>query len=560
MEFNLADLFEIVTDTVPDRLALIAGDQRLTYRQLDHRASAFAHHLVESGVRRGDRVGIYAFNRAEWLEAMIGAFKARAVPVNINYRYVMDELLHVLDDADVVSLVYERSFAPLVAQLKEQLPLLVHRVVLEDGSEEDSEGAPSYEEAIGSSSKAREFPDRSPDDVYMLYTGGTTGLPKGVVWRQEDIFFGAMGGGGFGTAPIRTPEEIAQRVVPDEAASVHLVSPPLMHGGGQWVSFINLFGGQTVLLHTGRHFDAAHIWRLAEAEGAVSVMIVGDAMGRPLAEMLADPGFSCDTSRVAAIGSGGAILSTAVKDQLRSQLPHAVIVDSFGASETGANGSVMDLDGPAKGPRFTMGDHTTVLDDRLRRVAPGSGVVGKLARTGHIPLRYHKDEKKTAATFPVDAGGVRWVVAGDFATVEPDGSIALLGRGSVSINSGGEKVFPEEVEAALKSHPDVFDAVVVGVPDVRLVEKVTAIVQCRSATSLDAAAISEHCRRRIAAYKVPRELYSTDRLIRTPAGKPDYRWARAHAMEAHAMTVAASTGTGAGPADSQVMARRASDG
>ena len=299
------------------------------------------------------------------------------------------------------------------------------------------------------------------------------------MWRSEDIFFAALGGGGFGQPPITEPEELADRIPAEDARAIPMVNAPMMHGGGQWMAFINFYSGGTVVLNCDRHFDPDRIWRTVERERCNSVMVVGDAMGRPLAEALASPGTTYDTSSVIVVGSGGAILSPAVKNQLRAELPNAMVIDSFGTSETGASGTVFDTDGPAAGPRFTMGEFMTVLDDELRPVEPGSGVVGRLARRGHIPLGYYKDDEKTAATFVTAADGARWVVPGDFAVVEPDGTITLLGRGSVCINSGGEKVYPEEVEAALKSHPDVFDAVVVGVPDDRYVERVAAIVQPR---------------------------------------------------------------------------------
>jgi acyl-CoA synthetase (AMP-forming)/AMP-acid ligase II len=297
------------------------------------------------------------------------------------------------------------------------------------------------------------------------------------------------------------------------------------------MAFITLYGGGTVVLNCDRHFDPDRIWRTVERERCNSVMVIGDAMGRPLAEVLTAAGTAYDTSSVTVIGSGGAILSPAVKEQLRAQLPNAMIMDSFGASETGAGGSVYDTEGPAAGPRFTMGEFMTVLDDELRPVTPGSGVVGLLARRGHIPLGYYKDDEKTAATFVTAADGTRWVVPGDFAVVESDGTITMLGRGSVCINTGGEKVYPEEVEAALKSHPEVFDAVVVGVPDDRYVERVAAIVQARPGTKPSLEELQAHCRESLAGYKLPRQLVLVDAIPRTPVGKPDYRAARAAATK-----------------------------
>ena len=525
MEFNLADLYEIVADAVPDRLALVAGDRRLTYGQLDERANRFAHHLLDHGVEPADKVAIYSWDRAEWVEAMLGTYKARAVPVNVNYRYVADETRYILDNSDAVVVVHERAFSPLLATIRADLPKLRHTVVLEDGSDASTNATP-YEDALAAASPARDFEPRSADDLYLLYTGGTTGVPKGVMWRAEDIFFAALGGGGFGQPPITKPEELAERIRAEDARAIPMVNAPMMHGGGQWMAFINLYAGGTVVLNCDRHFDPDRIWRTVERERCNSVMVVGDAMGRPLAEALAAPGASYDTSSVIVVGSGGAILSPAVKEQRRAQLPNAMVMDSFGASETGAAGSVFDTQGPAAGPRFTMGEFMTVLDDDLLPVAPGSGVVGHLARRGHIPLGYYKDDEKTAATFVTAADGARWVVPGDFAMVEADGTITLLGRGSVCINSGGEKVYPEEVEAALKSHPDVFDAVVVGVPDDRYVERVAAIVQSRPGAEPSLEELQDHARAKLAGYKLPRQLVRAETIPRTPVGKPDYRAAK----------------------------------
>ena len=509
--FNLADLFEVVVDAVPDRDALVAGEARRTYAELDERANRVANHLIEAGVGAGDHVGIQAWNCAEWVEVMLGCFKARAVPINVNYRYVEDELLYLFDNADLLALFVARDLRERVDAVRPELPALRHVVVFED----------DYEDALATVSGERPALERSPDDPYVLYTGGTTGMPKGTVWRSEDIFMAAMGGGNFGGPPIARPEELADKA--RQNGLRYLVCAPMMHGGGQWVSFICFYGGGTVILYTGRHFDAGEVWALAERERAQSVMIVGDAMGRPLAESL--EGGRYDLSSLRGVGSGGAILSKTVKEQLRERLPGVVVTDSFGASESGASGAVLDFDGPAAGPHFTMAEHTTVLDGDLQPVAPGSGVIGRLARKGHIPLGYHKDPSNTAATF-VERDGVRWVLPGDFATVEADGTVTLLGRGSVSINSGGEKIFPEEVEAALKSHPDVFDAVVVGVPDDRFGEQVAAVVQARPGTSPALDALAAHCRTKVAGYKVPRRLVLVEEVERTPAAKPDYRWAK----------------------------------
>jgi fatty-acyl-CoA synthase len=531
MQFNLADLFECVADAAPDRMALVAGEVRQSYRQLDQRANRLAHHLAASGHQPGDWIGVLAQNRAEWIESMLAAFKVRAAPINLNYRYQDEELRYVIDDADLVTLVFERRFAPRIVRIRNDLPRLRHFLWLEDGSDADVSalGAAPYEAALAAAPMGRGFGARSPDDRYVLYTGGTTGLPKGTLWRQEDIFFAALGGGNFGGDPIRRPEEIAGNAAKEPRATL-LAIAPMMHGGGQWTTFNAFFAANSLVLYTGASFDPNQIWSLVERERVTSLSIVGDAMGRPLAEALAGSGASFDLSSLTSLTSGGAILSKAVKQQLRDQLPKVLILDSFGASETGYNGTVLDLAGPPAGPRFTLHPETTVLGDDDRPLSPGSGVVGRLARRGHVPLGYHKDPVKTAQTFPV-IDGVRWVVPGDFATLEADGTLVLLGRGSVCINSGGEKVFPEEVEAALKSHPDVFDAVVVGVPDARFGEAVAALVTPRPGCAPGLEALAAHCRARLAGYKAPRALVCVDEIVRTPAGKPDYRWAKRRASE-----------------------------
>jgi fatty-acyl-CoA synthase len=532
----------VVADTVPDRLALVAGPDRLTYRQVDERANRFGHHLRDQGVAPGAHVGILAHNRAEWAEAMIGCYKARAVPININYRYVAPELRYVIDNADLAALIYEEELTPLVDEsLSDDRDRALHLVVIEDHSDtsgatdsprtsetpDPSDAAMPYEAALAAGRSSREFGPRSPDDLYVLYTGGTTGMPKGVMWRQEDIFFAAMGGGGWGADPITRADELAGRLNTDEAGRVAmLVVAPLMHGNAQWVMWNAFMMGGTAVLYTKHRYDPDTVWQLVGDEGVISLGLVGDAMARPLAEALASaaPG-TYDTSTLIVIGSGGAMLSSTVKNELKKQLPNVLIMDRFGSSESGAQGAVED---GATGPRFAMSDDTSVLDEELRPLSPGDGRIGRLARTGRIPIGYYKDQAKTEATFPVDANGVRWSVPGDLATVEVDGSITVHGRGSASINSGGEKIFPEEVEAAIKAHPDVFDAIVVGLADDRFGERVAVVVQPReteSAPTLED--LQAHCRALIAGYKIPRQLLVVDAVPLTAAGKPDAKTARA---------------------------------
>ncbi len=522
LTFNLADLFEVVAEQIPDRVAIVIGERRTTYRELDERSTRFANYLLANGVQPGDTVGINAYNRIEWMEAAFGAYKARAVAINLNYRYVADELRYVLDDADVSFLVFERSLAPVVHEAAKAVPQVRQLLVLEDGSDEPTD-ALSFEEALASASPERANLQRSPDDLYLLYTGGTTGMPKGVIWRHEDVFFAALGGAGnFTGEPITEPGEITSRIAPETGILVSMINAPIMHGAAQWNVFIMLLAGHRVVFNDSRSFDPHHVWKLIERERANSIMVVGDAVARPLAEALAEPGASYDLSCVYAIGSGGAVFSQAVRDQLKQHLPQIITRDSFGGSELGASG----MSAPTGERRFVVRDGMAVLRDDLTQIPAGSDEVGRLARSGHIPLGYRKDPEKTAATYPTDAEGVRWSIPGDFARHEADGTVTLLGRGSSSINTGGEKVYPEEVEAALKSHPAVFDVLVIGVPDDRFGQRIAAIVQTRD-ESVTLEELQEHARKHVAGYKVPRELKIVSEVQRTPAGKADYRWARA---------------------------------
>jgi fatty-acyl-CoA synthase len=529
-EFNLADLFELVVDVVPDRDALIADPVRLTYRQLEQRSNRFAHYLQSQEIEPGQFMGILARNRAEWVEAMIGCFKARVVPVNLNYRYVAPELRYVVDNADLVGLVYERALAPLVAESFADAPPPRVLMVIDDagapsGEADDGLGAADYEAALALSSPERDFDRRSPDDLYVLYTGGTTGLPKGVMWRHEDIFFAAMGGGGWGRQPVETADEMTERVPTDDAARlVILALAPLMHGNAQWGMWNGLVLGGTTIIYTEPTFDAEKVLRLVDRERVLSVSLVGDAMGRPLAEALARAPGAYDISSLAAVSSGGARFSDTVKAELGVQLPNVMIMDQFGSSESGAQGTIS---GGGDGPRFTMNKDTAVLDDDLQPLHPGDGRIGRLARRGHVPIGYFKDEAKTAATFPVDADGVRWSIPGDLATVEADGSITVHGRGSGSINSGGEKIFPEEVEAAVKTHPGVYDAIVVGVPDEVFGERVAVALRPRPGVVVTLEELQDHCRRHVAGYKIPRQLLVVEDIAQTAAGKPDAQAAKA---------------------------------
>jgi acyl-CoA synthetase (AMP-forming)/AMP-acid ligase II len=532
VEFNLADLFESVVDAVGERTALVCGARRLSYRGLDERANRFANHLLEAGIRPGEHVGMYLYNSTEYVEGMLACLKIRAVPINVNYRYVEDELRYLFADADLVALVHQQEFAPRIAAIRDRVPRLRHLVAVDDASGQDLEalGSVRYDDVLRRASPARTFGPRSPDDLFIIYTGGTTGMPKGVMWRQEDIFFAGMGGGNPLGEPIARPEELAENALRRDPPLCQLVVPPLIHGAAQLGVFIGLFWGDKVVLQP--RFDPEDAWDLVERERVTSMTVVGDAMARPLVEALLRPSRPRDLSSLVVLSSAGAVLSEVVKEQFRAVLPQVTILENFGATETGHQGmEALGAPKPASGLRFAMKPTTAVLDDNLEPVRPGSGVVGRVALRGRIPLGYYNDPVKTAQTF-VEVRGERWVLPGDLATVDADGTVIVFGRGSVCINSGGEKIFPEEVEAAVKSHPDVYDAVVVGVPDERWGERVAAIVQPREGRAPTLESIQQHCRTRIAGYKMPRELHLVERVLRHPSGKPDYPWARAVATGA----------------------------
>jgi 3-oxocholest-4-en-26-oate---CoA ligase len=526
---NLADLFEAVVDADPGREVLVVGERRLTYRELDERANRLAHVLADAGVGEGDAVGLQLANGSEYLEGMVAAFKLRAVPVNINYRYVERELRHLYDDSGMVALLVHRAFAPRATEaLAGREPL---RAVLDvdDGSGQPPvEAALPYEDVLAAADSSRPAVEgRSGDDLYLIYTGGTTGMPKGVVWRHEDIFKSAMGGGDLtqGGDYVADPAELAGRL--PENGITALAAPPLMHAAAHWLSFHQLFtGGKLVLMPLGR-FAPADVWDTIASEGVFNIVLVGDAMLKPLLDHLEAHADAVKTDSLWVVASSGAPLSQHTKDRLAELLPGRMLVDSLGSSETGVLGPKSGKGGAT----FTLNEHTAVVDANHRLVEPGSDTVGRVARKGHVPLRYHNDPDKSAETF-VEIDGVRWALTGDEAMLEEDGTVRVLGRGSQCINSGGEKIYPEEVEEPLKAHPAIEDALVVGVPDDRWGERVVAVAQPTAGAEPSLDELQEHLGRHVARYKVPRELVLVEQVVRSPAGKADYRWAKQTAEQA----------------------------
>ncbi|MCQ4083581.1 acyl-CoA synthetase [Streptomyces sp. RB6PN25] len=535
MEYNLADLFESIVDTVPDREALVHIDhpgtgteRRLTYAELDAAANRIAHHLAANGIRSGDHVGLHLYNCVEYLQTALACLKIRAVPVNVNYRYVQDELVYLYRDAELVALVYDAEFSERVAAAAPQAPTLRH--LLRVGAPPPGGAAPApapvdFADAAASASDERDFGPRSPDDQIVIYTGGTTGMPKGVMWRAEDLFFSGLGGGAPTGEPVKRPEELAERVAAGGEGIVFFPTAPLMHGTSMLTAFIGFFFGQKVVLHC--KYVPEEVLRTVERERVTSISLVGDAMLRPLADALAGALKGVDCSSLFSISSSGAVLSQTVRDHVQQLIPNVMLLNNFGSSESGFNGTATDDSGPGRGFRLRVNSRTAVVDPATYDpVAPGQ--VGRLAQRGHVPLGYYNDPKKTAETFFRSEDGERWVLLGDMATVDADGIVTVLGRGSQCINTGGEKVYPEEVEEALKAHPDVYDALVAGVPDDTWGNRVAAVVQPRDgAEPPTLEQIQAHCRTRLAGYKIPRTLVVTEHIQRSPSGKADYRWARA---------------------------------
>jgi 3-oxocholest-4-en-26-oate---CoA ligase len=530
---NIADLAEHAIDAVPDRVALICGDEQLTYAQLEEKANRLAHYLMDQGVRKDDKVGLYCRNRNEIVIAMLGIVKAGAILVNVNFRYVEGELRYLFENSDMVALVHERQYSDRVANVLPDTPNVKTILVIEDGSDGDSQdyqryGGVEFYSAIAQGSPERDFGERSGDDIYLLYTGGTTGFPKGVMWRHEDIYRVLFGGTDFATGEFVKDEYDLAKAAAANPPAIRYPIPPMIHGATQSSTWMSLFAGQTTVL--APEFNADEVWRTIHKHKVNLLFFTGDAMARPLLDALLahqDAGNEYDLSSLFLLASTAALFSPSIKEKLLELLPNRVITDSIGSSETGFGGtSVVAKGAPhSGGPRVSIDHRTVVLDDDGNEIKPGSGVRGFIAKKGNIPVGYYKDEKKTAETFRT-INGVRYAIPGDYAQVEEDGTVTMLGRGSVSINSGGEKIYPEEVEAALKGHPDVFDALVVGVPDPRYGQHVAAVVQARSGSRPTLAELDSFVRSEIAGYKVPRSLWLVDEVKRSPAGKPDYRWAK----------------------------------
>lgn len=531
-EWNFADVFELAAGIRGDARALVHGERHVSWAEFDRRAASVAEALRSAGLGHQSKVAQYLYNCNEYLESVFAAFKVSMVPVNTNYRYGEDELAYLWENADAEAVIFHASFLDLVERVRPRLEKVRLWLMVDDSPGQDQEPpewAGSYEQVASSLPAGGDthvaLPGgRSGDDLYFLYTGGTTGLPKGVMWRQDDLFSLLNAG-----RPMPMPEEEGREGVARFVTALSAAQPgvlpacPLMHGTGAFTAFSSLMLGGFVVTLPQRSFDPVALLEAIGREKVNLVSIVGDAFAKPILRALDAEPERFDLSSLLGIISSGVIWSEETKRGLLRHNPKMMLVDAFSSSEALGMGSSVSTSGAeAATASFKLGERAKVIDEEGREIPPGSGRAGRLALGGRIPVGYYKDDEKTAATF-VTIDGARYSVPGDYARVEADGSLTLLGRGSVSINTGGEKVFPEEVEEALKTHPAVRDAAVVGVPDERFGQAITAVVELTAGADASEEELTEHVKARLAHFKAPRHVVFVPSLGRSPAGKVDYR-------------------------------------
>ncbi|MDP3676629.1 MAG: AMP-binding protein [Novosphingobium sp.] len=524
--WNFSDIYAAVAEEIPDSVALVQGERKRVWRDLDRRSTAIAAFLVTAGLKRQDKVAQYLYNCLEYLESALASFRGGFVPLNTNFRYGPDELTYLWQNGDVACVVFHGTFAPVIETVRTRVPNIRNWLWVDDDSGPCPAWATPYETAatFAPASNWRPWPV-SGDDLLLLYTGGTTGLPKGVMWRQEDLFLrlNTENGDAFPERPDMGffRSRIARK------GRAHLTAGPLMHGAGLLTCFMTLSKGGAISHLEDRSFNARDLLDTVDRDQVATLMWVGDAFARPVLEALDEGRERWDLSSLRTIVSSGVVFSADVKERILRHLPHVTIADVFGSSETMSLGRSVSTSGAAtKTASFKAKSNVRVFTEDGRDVTPGSGERGLLAIGGRQPIGYYNDPEKTPATFrTVDSA--RYVVPGDWATVDDDGTVTLIGRGSECINTGGEKVFPDEVEIALKSHNAVNDAVVVGIPDPRFGQSIAALVELAEDIAVPAEDLISHVRTRLAAYKAPRQIGFIDTMPRLPNGKADLNAIRA---------------------------------
>lgn len=537
MQYHYATIWETIADAIPNRPALVHGDTRRSWAEFDVRAAKLAGAFAKAGLKQDSKIGHYLYNSNEYIEAHFAAYKMRASPINVNYRYLEEELIYLLDNADAEAVLFHGRLAERIANVAKKLPKLKLLIQVDDGQSPIIEGAVEYEKFLAGGDPMPRI-ERSEDDVYMLYTGGTTGMPKGVMYRLGDHTFGLMMGYDFRGIPRPASNEemigVIKKLEAANALPVAIPACPLMHGTGIWVgAFAPLMIGGCVVTVPNISFDPDQLWQEVQKHKATDLVIVGDAFAKPLSNALdaaAAAGRPYDISSLALVISSGVMWTTEVKQQM---LKHKdmFLIDAMGSTEGSMGRSITTRATQTATAKFELGEFTKVFNEKDEEVKPGSGESGMIAAGGMVPIGYFKDPEKTARTFRM-VNGVRYSFPGDFATVEADGSISLLGRGSACINSAGEKIFPEEVEEAVKRHPAVYDCLVVGLKDEKFGEKVTALASARPGHTFDERAVIEEVRKHIAGYKLPKHVIAVPEVKRAPNGKADYKWAKAAAAAA----------------------------
>jgi acyl-CoA synthetase (AMP-forming)/AMP-acid ligase II len=539
MEMHFATIWESIADTIPDNTAVACGAHRITWQQWDDRSSRLASAFAGAGLRPDSKIGLYLYNGCEYPEVQFGAFKGRHLPININYRYLDDELHYLLDNSDAEALVFHTSLSDRVARVMDRCPNVKLWVQVDDGGER-IDGAEAYEDLIAGHDPAARI-QRSEDDTYMLYTGGTTGMPKGVMYNTGGLVQGFIGSV-FPVLGLGLPTE-ASAIAPlvktcweEERGAVSIPGCPMMHGTGGWVGTMmpHLAGGTVVSLES-RSLDCHELWSTAQREKATQLVIVGDAFAKPMLRALEearDKGKPYDTSATKMIVSSGVMWTAEVKAALL-EWDEFLLIDAMGSSEGTMGMQITTRGNVGETAKFTMSPNTKVFTEDDRPVEPGSGETGMVAAGGSVPFGYYKDEKKSEATFRT-IDGVRYSFPGDWATVEADGTLTLLGRGSQCINSGGEKIFPEEVEEAVKLHDAVVDCLVVGIPDEKFGERVTAVASVAQGASVSEEEVRTFTRERLSAFKVPKRVHLVDQVQRAANGKADYTWAKQQILEREA--------------------------